>query len=64
MHPLAGGAVCPGGLRGVSKTTAQIAAAPTYPLQTGRPLLQRISNLMEQFGMTQQIFSTGQMIRG
>jgi NitT/TauT family transport system substrate-binding protein len=47
---------------GVSRTTAQIAAAPTYPLSTNRPLLQRIANLMEQFGMTQQIFNVGPMI--
>ena len=49
---------------GVSLTTAQIAAAPTFPLQTNEPLLQRIAGLMEQFGMTQQIFNVKQMIRG
>jgi NitT/TauT family transport system substrate-binding protein len=47
---------------GVSRTTAQIAAAPTFPLATNQPLLQRIASLMEQFGMTQQIFNAGQMI--
>jgi NitT/TauT family transport system substrate-binding protein len=47
---------------GVSRTTAQIAAAPTFPLGTNQPLLQRIASLMEQFGMTQQIFNAGQMI--
>jgi NitT/TauT family transport system substrate-binding protein len=48
---------------GVSLTTAQIAEAPTYPLQTNVALLQRVANLMEQFGMTQQIFNVGSMIR-
>jgi hypothetical protein len=42
----------------------QIAAAPTFPLGTNQPLLQRIASLMEQFGMTQQIFNVGPMIRG
>jgi NitT/TauT family transport system substrate-binding protein len=49
---------------GVSRTTAQIAAAPTFPLQTNEALLQRIAGLMEQFGMTQQIYNVQQMIRG
>jgi NitT/TauT family transport system substrate-binding protein len=48
---------------GVSLTTAQIAEAPTYPLQTNVALLQRIASLMEQFGMTQQIFNVKSMIR-
>jgi NitT/TauT family transport system substrate-binding protein len=48
---------------GVSRTTAQIAAAPSYPLQTNEPLLQRIANLMEQFGMTQQDFNVRSMLR-
>jgi len=48
---------------GVSRTTAEIAAAPGYPLQTDLPLLQRIANLMEQFGMTQQDFNVRSMIR-
>jgi len=48
---------------GVSLTTAQIAEAPTYPLQTNVALLQRVANLMEQFGMTQQIFNVNSMIR-
>lgn len=48
---------------GVSRATAQIAAIPSYPLQTNAPLLQRIANLMEQFGMTTQEFNVSQMIR-
>ena len=48
---------------GVSLTTAQIAEAPTYPLQTNVALLQRVANLMEQLGMTQQIFNVNPMIR-
>jgi hypothetical protein len=47
----------------VSRTTAQIAAAPAYSLQTNLALLQRIANLMEQFGMTQQDFNAGFMVR-
>ena len=50
-------------LPGGSRTTAQIAAAPAYPLQTNLALLQRIANLMEQFGMTQQDFNAGSMVR-
>jgi NitT/TauT family transport system substrate-binding protein len=48
---------------GVSRSTAQIAAIPSYPLQTNVPLLQRIANLMEQFGMTTQEFNVSQIIR-
>jgi NitT/TauT family transport system substrate-binding protein len=48
---------------GVPLTTAQIAESPTYPLQTNVALLQRVANLMEQFGMTQQIFNVNSMIR-
>jgi NitT/TauT family transport system substrate-binding protein len=48
---------------GVPLTTAQIAEPPTYPLQTNVALLQRVANLMEQLGMTQQIFNVNPMIR-
>ncbi len=47
---------------GVSRTTAEIAAAPTFPLGIDKPLLGRIASLMEEFGMTQQIFNVGSMI--
>jgi len=49
---------------GVSRTTAEIAAAPTYPLQSDPTLLQRTANLMEQFGLTTQVFNASSMIRG
>ena len=49
---------------GASRTTAQIAADPTYPLRTNPALLQRIAQLMEQFGMTQQVFNAPSMVRG
>jgi NitT/TauT family transport system substrate-binding protein len=48
---------------GVSRATAQVAAAPIYPLQTNASLIQRVANLMEQFGMTTQDFNVNQMIR-
>jgi NitT/TauT family transport system substrate-binding protein len=43
--------------------TAQIAAAPTFPLQMDVRLLQRVAQLLEQFGLTQQIFDASSMIR-
>ncbi len=49
---------------GASLATVQIAAAPTYPLQTNTLLLQRVANLLEQFGLTQQVFNASSMIRG
>jgi NitT/TauT family transport system substrate-binding protein len=49
---------------GASRTTAQIAADPTYPLRSNPALLQRIAQLMEQFGMTQQVFDASSMLRG
>jgi NitT/TauT family transport system substrate-binding protein len=49
---------------GVSRTTAEIEAAPSYPLQSDPTLLQRTANLMEQFGLTQQVFNAASMIRG
>jgi NitT/TauT family transport system substrate-binding protein len=49
---------------GASRTTAQIAADPTYPLRSNPALLQRIAQLMEQFGMTQQVFNAPSMVRG
>jgi NitT/TauT family transport system substrate-binding protein len=47
---------------GVSRTTAQIEAAPIYPQQSDLTLLQRTANLMEQFGLTQQVFNAASMI--
>ena len=44
--------------------TARLAAAPAFPLQTNARLLQRVAALMEQFGLTQQIFNASSMIRG
>jgi NitT/TauT family transport system substrate-binding protein len=49
---------------GTSRTTAEISAEPTYPLQTNPTLLQRIADLMEQFGLTQQIFNASSIVRG
>jgi NitT/TauT family transport system substrate-binding protein len=49
---------------GASRTTAQIAADPTYPLRSNPALLQRIAQLMEQFGLTQQVFNAPSMVRG
>jgi NitT/TauT family transport system substrate-binding protein len=48
---------------GVPRATAQVAALPAYPLQMNAKLLQRVSDLMEQFGMTTQDFNVSQMIR-
>jgi NitT/TauT family transport system substrate-binding protein len=48
---------------GASRTTAQIAAEPTYPLQSNPALLQRIAQLMEQFGLTQQVFNASSILR-
>jgi NitT/TauT family transport system substrate-binding protein len=48
---------------GVPRTTADIAAAPQFPLQTNQTLIQRVANLMEQFGLIQVHFDVTQMIR-
>jgi NitT/TauT family transport system substrate-binding protein len=49
---------------GTSLATAQLAAEPSYPLQLNAGLLQRVAALLEQFGLTQQIFEASSMIRG
>jgi NitT/TauT family transport system substrate-binding protein len=49
---------------GALRTTAQIAADPTYPLQSNPALLQRVAQLMEQFGLTEQVFNASLMLRG
>ncbi|MGI8448498.1 MAG: ABC transporter substrate-binding protein [Streptosporangiaceae bacterium] len=45
-----------------SKSTAAIANAPEYPTQQNTGLLQRLSNLMLNFGMLPQAYGVGQMI--
>ena len=47
---------------GVSRTTAEIEAAPSYPVQSDPTLLQRTANLMEQFNLTQQVFNAASML--
>jgi NitT/TauT family transport system substrate-binding protein len=47
---------------GVSRSTSEVVALPTYPLKTEVDLLQRLANLMEQFGMTQQLFNAAQLV--
>jgi NitT/TauT family transport system substrate-binding protein len=48
---------------GVSRATAAIAAAPTFPLTANQALLQRVADLMEQFGMTTQDYNVARMLR-
>jgi NitT/TauT family transport system substrate-binding protein len=48
----------------VSLATARLAAPPAFPLQTNARLLQRVAALLEQFGLTQQLFNASSMIRG
>jgi hypothetical protein len=43
---------------------AQIAAAPAYPLRSDPRLLQRVADLMEQFGMTTEVFNVSSIVRG
>lgn len=45
-----------------SKSAAAIASAPEYPTQQNTGLLQRLSNLMLNFGMLPQAYGVGQMI--
>jgi NitT/TauT family transport system substrate-binding protein len=49
---------------GTSLATARLAAPPAFPLQTNARLLQRVADLLEQFGLTQQVFNASSMIRG
>jgi NitT/TauT family transport system substrate-binding protein len=49
---------------GASRATVEIAAAPTFPLHTNARLLERVAALLEQFGLTQQLFDASSMIRG
>jgi NitT/TauT family transport system substrate-binding protein len=47
---------------GVSPTAAAVMAEPDFPLDTDTVLLQRIADLMQQFGLLQQHFNVGPMI--
>jgi NitT/TauT family transport system substrate-binding protein len=47
---------------GVSKTAAAVMAAPEFPLDTDSVLIQRVADLMFQFGMLSQPYSTKQML--
>ena len=46
---------------GTSAQDAAIAAAPQYPTQNSEPLIQRLANLMLQFGMLNQSFNAKSM---
>ncbi len=46
---------------GTSPQDAAIAAAPQYPTQNSEPLIQRLANLMLQFGMLNQSFNAKSM---
>jgi NitT/TauT family transport system substrate-binding protein len=47
---------------GLSRQTAQIAAAPQFPVQTNQASIQRIADLMEQFGLLQLHYDVTPMI--
>jgi NitT/TauT family transport system substrate-binding protein len=49
---------------GVPRAMAQLAAIPAYPLRPDVRLLQRVADLMEQYGMTTEIFNVSSIIRG
>jgi NitT/TauT family transport system substrate-binding protein len=46
---------------GLSRTTSQIASSPQYPLQTDAVAIQRVADLMEQFGELQLHYDVTQM---
>lgn len=48
----------------VPRAMAQLAAIPAYPLRPDARLLQRVADLMEQFGMTTEVFNVASIIRG
>ena len=48
---------------GLPRRTVEIASLPEYPLEINTKLLQRVANLMEQFGMTTQEFNVSKIIR-
>ena len=47
---------------GVSATAAAVMAEPDFPLDTDTVLIQRVANLMQQFGLLQQHFDVASMI--
>jgi NitT/TauT family transport system substrate-binding protein len=47
---------------GVTSTVAAVMASPQFPLDTDRVLLQRVSNLMQEYGLLQGPYDVGQMI--
>jgi NitT/TauT family transport system substrate-binding protein len=47
---------------GVTPTAAAVMAEPDFPLDTDTVLIQRIADLMQQFGLLQQYFNVSQMI--
>jgi NitT/TauT family transport system substrate-binding protein len=47
---------------GVTPTAAAVMAEPDFPLDTNMVLIQRIADLMQQFGLLQQHFDVSQMI--
>ena len=47
---------------GVTKTAAAVMAAPEFPLDTDSVLIQRVADLMFQFGMLNQPYSVKQML--
>ena len=50
------------GFAGTTKETAAIANAPEFPTQQNEVLLQRLADLMLNFGMLQQHYNVNQMI--
>jgi len=47
---------------GVTPTAAAVMAEPDFPLDTDKVLIQRIADLMQQFGLLQKPFDVSQMI--
>jgi NitT/TauT family transport system substrate-binding protein len=47
---------------GVSATAAAVMAEPDFPLDTDTVLIQRVADLMQQFGLLQQHFDVSSMI--
>jgi len=46
----------------VSATAAAVMAEPDFPLDTDTVLIQRVADLMQQFGLLQQHFDVSSMI--
>jgi NitT/TauT family transport system substrate-binding protein len=47
---------------GMSRTAAAVMAEPEFPLDTDTVLIQRVANLMQQFGLLQQHYNVKSMI--